>query len=352
MDSYVTTPIRGFSMSKLRIVFVGTGGIALRHSNFLKDCPDAEIVGGCDVSEENVKGLWDRTWVDGEASARPPAFTDIGRMFDQTNPEAVVICTPHTLHYEHCVQALERGCHVLVEKPMVTRAEDAYALRKAVKEAGTTFVIGFNTPCSAEFAYIRGAIRDKTLGDLQQVCGFLAQPWLRILDRLGGWRLNPELSGGGQAYDSGAHILNSLCWSVESDVAKVQAFVDFRGQTVDVNSNINVLFANGVMASIVISGVSESQGSHMSFIFSDGRIDVDGWSAKWMKVFDRQGEVKYPQVPDELNAGSAAKNFIDAILGRSESRTSVENGVVLTELMDAIYESAQTGAIAEPKRKG
>ena len=120
---------------------------------------------------------------------------------------------------------------------------------------------------------------------------------------------------------------------------------------VDVNSNINVLFANGVMASIAVSGVSEGSGSHMSFIFSEGRIDVDGWSAKWMKVYDRRGRVKYPPVTEDLNAGPPARNFIDAILGRAEPRTSVENGVVLTELMEAIYESAQSGAISEPNRK-
>ena len=110
-------------MSKIRIAFLGTGGISLKHSRFLKDCPDAEIVGGCDVSEEIVKGLWERTWDGTENAPDPPAFTDIDRMFDQTNPDAVVICTPHTLHYDHCMKAATRGCHILVEKPMVTRAK-------------------------------------------------------------------------------------------------------------------------------------------------------------------------------------------------------------------------------------
>ncbi len=339
-------------MSKIRIAFLGTGGISLKHSRFLKDCPDAEIVGGCDVSEEIVKGLWERTWDGTENAPDPPAFTDIDRMFDQTNPDAVVICTPHTLHYDHCMKAATRGCHILVEKPMVTRAKDAYALHKAVKGNGKTFVIGYNTPCTSEFAYIRNAIRSESLGRLQQVCGFLAQPWLQMLEGSGTWRMDPKLSGGGQAYDSGAHILNSLCWSVEADVAKVQAYVDFCGKAVDVNSNINVLFANGVMASIVISGTSEGMGSHMSFIFSEGRIDVNGWDGAWMKVYDRRTYVKYPKVSDEMNAGEPARNFIEAILGKAEPRTSVENGVVLTELMDAIYESAQTGAISEPRREG
>ena len=337
-------------MPALSVAFLGTGGIAEKHSLFLKDCSDVQIVGGCDIREDAVSSLWQRTWGDQDDVQCPPSFTDADQMYEQTKPDAVVICSPHTLHFEHCTQAIDRGCHVLVEKPMVTAAADAYKLRDKVKESGKVLIVAFNTSFSPEFSYVRNTIRDKSLGELRQVCGYLTQPWLRFVSGSGTWRMDPKLSGGGQAYDSGAHMFNSLCWSVESNVAKVQAFVDSLGHPVDINSNINVLFENGVMASIVISGECEAHVGHMTFIFTNGRIDVDGWGASWMNVHDDKGQVKYPKITDDMDPGAPAKNFVDAILGRADPRTGPNNGIVHSELMDAIYESARTGSVVTPKR--
>ena len=147
-----------------------------------------------------------------------PAFADPAEMYATVKPDAVVICTPHTLHHEHGMGALEAGCHVLMEKPMVTAAADAYEMKSKVEETGKVFVIGFNTACSPYFYYLREQIRSGAFGKLELVNGYLAQGWMK--PTAGSWRQDPKLSGGGQAYDSGAHLFNSLCWSVESRVAE------------------------------------------------------------------------------------------------------------------------------------
>nr|MBA2479020.1 hypothetical protein [Planctomycetota bacterium] len=74
---------------------------------------------------------------------------------------------------------------------------------------------------------------------------------------------------------------------------------------------------------------------------------VDGWGGGWIKVFGPHGEEK-----PELTATSVSPddNFIDAILGRAPAHTSPANGIVQSELMDAIYASAKTGAVARPAR--
>ena len=103
-------------------------------------------------------------------------------------------------------------------------------------------------------------------------------------------------------------------------------------------------------AAIGVSGNSPGGGSYMVFIFDEGRVEIDGWGAGWMNVFDKTGgKVKYPIVPGK--AQSPNDNFIDAILGRAEQRTTVQNGIVQSELMDAIYESARTGKPARPKKR-
>lgn len=333
-------------MAKVKVVILGCGGMAGAHAQRFKGNKDVEIVGLCDVKEEIVNGYIERNLKD--YSPRPKVFTDAAKMYAECKPDAVTIVTPHTQHFDQAMQALNAGLHILMEKPMVTQADHAYKLAEKVKQTGKIFVIGYNTPCSPEFAYLREAIRTKKFGRLELVQGYLSQNWKKFTT--GMWRQEPDLSGGGQAYDSGAHLLNSLCWSVEANVAEVFAFVDNVGTKVDINSVIGVKFDNGVLASICVSGNCPKSDAYMSFIFEDGKIDIDGWGGSWIKVSHGDGrDVKYPEIKGTANTPN--DNFIDAILGRAEQRTSPANGIVQSELMDAIYESAKTGKAARPKSR-
>jgi len=333
-------------MAKIRVAFLGCGGIAGKHVRSLKVREDVELVAGCDVDVEIVKKFFARH-LDDSAPA-PPAFSDTEAMYAAARPQAVVICTPHTLHFEQAIEALDAGCHVLLEKPMVTSAEHAYAMKEKVDETGKVFIVAYNTPCTPEFHYLREQIRTGALGRLELVNGYLSQDWRRLTT--GQWRQDPALSGGGQAYDSGAHLLNSLCWSVESRAAEVFALIDRCGTPVDVNASITVRFENGVFAAITIGGNCPSNGSHMCFLFDQGRVEIDGWSGSWIHVFGPDGKpVKYPPIADGQLL--PADNFIDAILGKDEPRTNPANGIVHSELMDAIYESARTGQPARPKTR-
>ena len=66
------------------------------------------------MNTDIADGYIDRNLSD--LSPRPGAYDDIGKMLAETTPDAVVISTPHTLHFEQGMQALEAGCHVLMEK--------------------------------------------------------------------------------------------------------------------------------------------------------------------------------------------------------------------------------------------
>lgn len=335
-------------MAKIRLAMIGCGGNSSGHARNMNRNPDVQIVAACDVNTDIANNYITRNLP--ELTPKPAAYDNLDKMLAEVKPDAVLISTPHTLHFEQGMKALDAGCHVFMEKPMVTAADDAYTLADKVKKTGKVFIIGYNTPCSGNFYYLRKAIRENTFGKLELVTGYITQNWKR--GTTGTWRQKPELSGGGQAYDSGAHLLNSLCWSVESNVAEVYAFIDNCGTPVDINSSINVRFENGAFAGIVISGNCPGPGgTHMAFIFDDGRIEIDGWGGGWIRVFDNKKLIEPSPVTPEMSAGSADQNFIDAIMGRAEPRTSVMNGIIHSELMDAIYESAKTGVPSKPKRR-
>ena len=332
-------------MTKMRLAIIGCGGNSGAHARRLRDREEVDIVACCDISDEIVGRYIDNHL--NEHGHSPASYTDLSKLLAQTGPDAVMISTPHTLHFEQAMAALEAGCHVLVEKPMVTSLDHAYQLSDKVEETGKILTIGYNTPCTPEFNHLRKMIRNGDLGRLEMVTGYITQNWMSFTG--GTWRQEPSLAGGGQAYDSGAHLLNSLCWSVESDVSEVFAYLDNHGTKVDVNSVINVRFVNGVLAAIAVSGNCANTSSYAAFIFEGGRVEIDGWSGRWIRIYDGNGLQKYPhiigqpQTPDD--------NFIDAILGRAEPRTTPRNGIVQSQLMDCIYESARTGKPAKPNTR-
>lgn len=306
--------------------------------------PDTELAALCDLDTALVE-----RWVEENLRAAlaglpaPPAYADAATMYREAGLDAVVISTPHTAHFAHGRQAIEAGCHVFMEKPMVTDTSQARELERLVAASGRILVVGYNTPSTPAFRYLREVVRSGRLGKLELVDGFLSQNWR--VPNAGSWRQDPELSGGGQAYDSGSHLLNSVVWTVESSPQQVFAFMDNQGTPVDINSVLVVRFANDVMASITVSGNCASAGAGLVFIFENGRVEIDGWTGSWIRVFDADGEIE-PELPG--GAASPIGNFIAAVLGRAEPVTSARNGVIFSELMDAVYASAASGAPASP----
>ncbi len=331
-------------MAKIRLAMMGCGGNAGGHAQRFAKHEDVELVALCDVSQEILDQFIERNFQSEEN--KPATFIDAAQMYAQAKPDAVVISTPHTLHFQHGMQALDAGCHVLMEKPMVTDSADAHELAKKVEVTGKVFVIGYNTPCTPVISYIRDTIRNGELGKLELVSGWLSQNWMKATT--GTWRQNPDLSGGGQMYDSGAHIFNTLVWTVEQPIEAVQAFVDNHGTAVDINGTANIRFENGVMATIVISGNCPMSGGQIVFIFDGGRIECDGWSGTWIRAWKGSEEI---ELSLDSSTTTPDDNFVDVILGRADARTSPVNGINQSELMDAIYESARTGTIAKPVKR-
>jgi len=330
-------------MSKVRVAILGCGGMSGAHASRFKRNADVEIVALCDVKAEIVEAYIERNLAD--YATKPAVYTDPATMYAEVKPDAVTIVTPHTLHFQHGMQAIAAGCHVFMEKPMVTESSQAHELAAAAKAAGKIVVVGYNTPCTPAFRWLREAIRTGELGKLETVTGWQTQNWAKAT--IGSWRQNPALSGGGQMYDSGAHMFNSLVWSVESDIEAVFAFVDNLDTPVDINGTVNIRFTNGVLATMTIAGNCPDSGAGMYFTFDGGRVDVDGWGGSWIKVW-KAGKQIEPELP--VGSGTPNDNFIEAILGKAQPLTSPANGIVQSDLMDAIYESARTGQASHPKR--
>lgn len=258
------------------------------------------------------------------------------------NPPAglrgVVIVTPHNLHFEQSVKCLEHGYDVLVEKPMVTNSAHAHELKKTIERTGRHFQIAFQSPFSQEFAYIRQQIQAGALGELQTITAHSCQSWKK--GSAGTWRQDPNQSGGGQMYDTGAHLFNSIAWLIDRPVLEVFCIADNKGAEVDINAAMTIRWEGNVLGSVTISGNTPGWQEGIWISGDKGRI-ATGIHGGRIEQWNEKGIVKYPQVTQAHY--SPVGNFVDCLLGNAEPRCPVRYGILHSWLMDALYASAKEG---------
>ena len=322
----------------IHLAIVGCGGMAGGHARTLAAMPDVKLSAFCDIQPERAQKFRDAYAKDASVfGSFDEMRKDLGKKLD-----GVVLVTPHTVHFEHATAALEAGWHVLVEKPMVTRSEHAYALWRTVNETGKKLAIAFQAPYSAEYQCVAQLRDSGELGKVQLIQGWLAQEWR--LSQKGTWRHDPALSGGGQMYDSGAHVLNGIMWIMNEPVVEVSCMYDRVGTPVDINGVVMMRFASGAMGTVAIGG--NCPGWDVDLRIQTDKMHLRTGPHGGFLEGARQGRKFYPPVrtDDAPGAFTPHRNFINAINGKEELVSPVRYGALLSALMDAMYESADRGA--------
>jgi predicted dehydrogenase len=323
-------------LERVRLGIIGCGGMARYHGRiFTQTVPEAEIVALADPSADNLARFLSETFAPG--TNQPPTFSDYREMLAQVPMDGVVIVSPHAYHFQQAIDAINAGCHVLIEKPMVISTPDGLALITHAQQHQKVVSVAFPGPFTREFQYIRNVIAQGELGEVYLVNGVCAQPWLIAVN--GTWRTDPQLSGGGNLYDSGAHMFNAMLYLTGLAATEVFAFIDMKGHQVDVIGTVAMRFTKGALGSAVVSGdapvfeqgiyIHGTRGSIKTSIYGG---QMEHWHGKEL--------IKYPVVPDTT---SLQQNFIDCIKGRATTPSPAILGLKQARLMDAIYESARSG---------
>jgi len=326
-------------MKPIRLAIIGCGGFVRSHVRAIGDhVPEFRIVALADTARDHAERLRRELL----PRRRVAIYTSHRKLLKEVRPDAVIVSTPHTLHYRHGADALAAGAHVMVEKPMVTDSADARRLVAKAKRAGRILQIAVQGTYTDTFAYARGLITDGTMGELQIVTGVLAQGWLE--GTRGKWRQDPALSGGGQLYDSSAHVLSAMMFLVDSPVRRVFCWADNKGAAVDINAVATAQFANGCMASITSGGNCPAFYSHLLLQGANAFMEISPHGGNF-RVERRTPEPAITKVPRNWSIPTVtpARNFADAIAGKAEPRCGGRLGVLLADLMDALYKSVRTG---------
>lgn len=200
---------------KINAAIVGTGFIGPAHLEALRRIPNIEVVGLVEVTQE----LADEK---AKILGIPKAYT-FEEMLKDSEVDVVHICTPNFLHYPQTKAALEAGKHVICEKPLAVKIEEAEELVAIAKEKGLVNAVHFNLRYYPMIRQIKTMREKGELGDVYNVMGSYLQDWL-FLKTDYNWRLEPDKSGDSRAIaDIGSHLLDIIEYVTGLKITEVMA---------------------------------------------------------------------------------------------------------------------------------
>lgn len=322
----------------VRIGVTGTGGLGTHVLRELDGVDGAAIAALADVSHESLSRAAETFGV-----ADDHCYDDHVAMLDAEGLDGVVIATPHALHYEQTVAALERGVDTLCEKPLCIDLDRARDLVRRSDEADATLMVGYQRHLMPAYRRARDE-REIQTGDPQFITAEVTQDW--IANQSGNWRSNPDLSGGGQLYDTGSHLLDVVLWTTNLVPVSVNAQMLFADdeRRVDKQAALDIQFDNGAVATVAVSGDAPTVREHFHVWGPEGGFYVEGddWSTRYLTYIDADGEESEPAL-DAYGAPNKAAAFVEVIRDDAEPPAKPRDALKVTAVTEAAYESATTG---------
>lgn len=331
------------SKNKIRVGFIGCGGIMRGHFDRVSKNPHAQIVALSDNSDASMGRFVERC----PSAKGLPVYCDYREMLAKEKLDAVEIATPHTLHFEQAMAAFDKGLHVLLEKPMVCSVAHAKKLLKKAEETGKVLQVSYQRHFGGAYRYVRQAIAKGEIGKVHFVTAQQSQEWYR--NQQGAWRQKACLSGGGQLNDSGSHLLDIVLWMTDLVPAEVFAFIDNFDTEVDILTAMSVKYRGGAMGTFSVVGHSTFWWEDISIWGDKGGFFIRNGGEFVMR--DENGKnVDVKAQADKMDAGDPDTNFINAILGKEEVQVPGVCGLRVIQLTEAAWQSGKTGQVAKVKR--
>lgn len=193
----------------------------------------------------------------------------------------VSIVTPNHLHFAACVAFLERGFHIVCDKPLTTTLEDAETLCRMVAERRVVFALTHNYSGYPMVKEARALVAGGALGTLRKVVVEYSQGWLSTpVEREGSkqaeWRTDPKLAGAGALGDIGTHAEQLARYVTGLDFARLCADVStfVEGRQVDDDANVLLQFAGGAKGVLHCSQIAagEENGLRLRVYGSEGSL--------------------------------------------------------------------------------
>jgi len=319
-----------------RVGFIGTGVMARTHLAEMVGRADTAVVAVCEPSAAayaQVVELFDRHGR--PAPANEPDWQRFVATF-AAELDAAFILTPHAFHFGQATACLEAGLDVLLEKPMVLTAAEAEALIATRDRTGRLLVVAFQGSLSPQVREASRLLRSGELGPILNISATAWQNWSTIT--IDTWRQQPDLSGGGFMFDTGAHMLNTVADLAGEDFAEVAAWLEDDGRPVDIRAAVIGRLASGALVTMNACGSAIPSCHSEIRVFATGAILKTGIWGESLEI-QRAGATTLRKV--RAVAGLPVwEQFLNVRSGRIPNPSPPEVGLRMARLWDAIRESA------------
>jgi len=352
---------------KLKVGLIGCGAIAEeKYVKALKSIPEVEMTAFCDIIPEKAEKL--RTIFQVK---KAKTYTDYKELLKDDTIDVVHVCTPNRSHSPITVAALKAGKHVMCEKPMAKNYKEAKLMCDTAKKTGKLLTIGYQFRWTPAPLFLKEMCENGELGEI-----YFAKA--HALRRRGvptwGVFLKEEEQGGGPLIDIGTHALDMTLWMMDNYKPKtVMGTVykklsdkphcgnifgpwDTSEFTVEDSAFGFVIMENGATiileSSWALNTLDEGEamctlcGTKAGADMKGGLRIASDKNGKFVDItpnFDESALIYVPEGKIDTPEEKEARNFYDAILYGAELRTKPEQALVVTQILEAIYESGKTG---------
>ena len=350
----------------LKVGIIGCGGIAnQKHLPALAGIEEVEVVAFCDIIEERAI-LSKNTY--GTSDGR--VYSDYKEMLEKEDLDIVHVCTPNSSHAEISIAAMEADNHVMCEKPMAKTAEEARAMIEASEKTGKKLTIGYQNRFRKDSQFLHAACAD---GELGEIYNAKAHAIRRRAVPTWGVFLDEEAQGGGPLIDIGTHALDLTLWMMDNykpkyvvgktyhklsdkeNAANAFGSWDPKEFTVEDSAFGFIVMENGATIYLESSWALNSldvkeakttlHGTKAGADMNDGlTINGEERGLQYDKkiVLETGGVDFYDGSGDEPELVEA-RAWIDSILYDKDVVVKPEEALVVTQILEAIYQSAKLG---------
>jgi len=372
-------------MQKVKVGIIGCGGISkLKHFPALKKASDrVELVACCDIIEDRATQAAAQY-----GSNATKTYVDYRKMLEDKSIEVVYVLTPNNSHCALTVDSLDAGKHVLCEKPMAATTVDASKMMDAVKRSGKKLTIGYQNRFRRDVQIMYKAAQAGELGDI-----YYAEAQALRRKGVPTWGVFPDKSkqGGGPLIDLATHALDIALWAMGNYKPKMVLGSVFQkmkdnfegnlfgpwdpktyevedsafgflkmenGATINLNASWALNVRKNREGQVTLVGtkagvelVGEGAGAPTAPVNGTGRAIFN--TAKFGELIDMAPmEISGPGPADfggdPWRVGDAeCKAWLDAIVNDTEPVVKPEQAFVVTQILDAVYKSAEDGKAIE-----
>ena len=343
----------------IRIAVVGCGRISRNHFQALNAlAPEVEIVGMCDTVASRFEGL---PWKElPNVSPSIPRFARLEQMLEAHESgalpiDAAVLATPSGLHAQQGMKCAKSGLHVVTEKPMATRWQDALDLVRTCDDAGVRLFVVKQNRFNPTLRLVKRAIEERRFGRIYMVCinVFWQRPQSYYdTDR---WRGTWELDGGA-LMNQASHYVDLLDYFI-GPVDSVHAMTATLGRRIEVEDTaaLNVRWRNGALGSVAVTMLTYPKNIEGSLVIlgEKGTVKVGGVAVNTIERWDFAEPRDWDGEVEQANYDTASvygfghlpyyRNVIETLRGRSEPQTDGREGLRSLEVLIAAYLSARDG---------